>query len=103
MTRLTLALAACISLASTASASLTPPRQRSLFGPEVSRAQALKLSGEAVGSRTASEFKVTERTEVLLDGKACRYADVPEQATILRMEVTPDGKIVLRLYFRSGK
>ena len=59
--------------------------------------------GRVAGPATASEFVVTEQTEVLLDGKACRYADVPARATVLRMEVAPDGKTVLRIQFRTGR
>jgi hypothetical protein len=103
MTRLTLALAACITLASVASASLTPRKERPLLGPEVPRAQAPRLSAEAAGRGAASEFKVTEQTEILLDGKACRYQDVPGQAAILRMVVAPDGKTVLKIHFRVKK
>ncbi len=98
MTRLTLALAVCISLASVASASLTPRKERPPLGPEVARVQAPRLSAGA-----GPEFKVTEQTEILLDGKACQFRDVPDQAAILRMEVAPDGKTVLRIHFRSRK
>ncbi len=103
MIRLTLALAAFISLVSVASASLTPRKERPLLGAEVPRVQAAKVAAEAAGHGAASEFMVTEQTEVLLDGKACRYQDVPQQATILRMEVAPDRKTVLRIHFRTGK
>jgi hypothetical protein len=103
MTRLTLVLAAWISLISAAPASLTPRKDRPPLSPDAPRVQAPRLSAEPVGRGTASEFLVTEQTEVLLDGKACRYRDVPSRATILRMEVAPDGKTVLRILFRAGK
>src|SRR6516162_8382586 len=99
MTRLTLAFAVCMSLVSVASASLAPRKERAPLGHEVGRASKLSTDplGDAAVDGTASEFKVTERTEILLDGKACRYKDVPEQATILWMEVAPDGKTVLKI------
>ena len=104
MTRLTLVLAVWISLVSAASATLTPRKERPPLGPDpLPRVQAPKLSAEAAGYGAAPEFRVTEQTEVLLDGKACRYQDVPEQATILRMEVAPDRKTVLGIHFRTGK
>jgi hypothetical protein len=107
MTRLTLALAVCISLVSVASASLTPRKEHPSLGAGGPGGTTPKLStdalGDAAGHGTASEFKVTERTEILLDGKACRYRDVPEQATILRMEVAADGKTVLKIHFRTKK
>ena len=103
MTRLTLALAAWIGLVSVASASLTPRNERPPLEPRVPRAQAPKVAAEAAEYKAAPEFKVTEQTEILLDGKACRYEDVPQQATVLRMEVAPDRKTVLRIHFRTGK
>ena len=69
----------------------------------IPRVQGPKLTADGAGYGAAPEFQVTEQTEVLLDGKACRYQDVPQQATILRMEVAPDRKTVLRIHFRTGK
>jgi hypothetical protein len=107
MTRLTPALAVWISLVAAASASLTPRKDRPPLGPEAPQVLANKLSApapqQAGGVGSAPEFAVTERTEILLDGKPCRYEDVPEKARILRMEVAPDKKTVLRIQFRSGK
>ena len=103
MTRLTLASAAWMILVSVASASLTPRNERPPLGPPLPRVQAPKAAAEVMSHKATPEFKVTEQTEILLDGKACRYQDVPEQATILRMEVAPDGKTVLRIHFRARK
>ena len=107
MTRLTLALAAWMALVSLAPASLTPRKQRQPADAGVLPLRALAppslAPGRVAGPATASEFVVTEQTEVLLDGKACRYADVPARATVLRMEVAPDGKTVLRIQFRTGR
>ena len=107
MTRLTLVLATWISLVSAASASLTPHRDRLPLAPEVPQVRAPKLATDTAGQTArygaAPEFRVTEWTEILLDGKACRYENVPGNATILRMEVAPDRKTVLKIHFRSGK
>jgi hypothetical protein len=107
MTRLTLALAVWISLVAAASASLAPRKDRPPVGPDAPPVLADKLSApasrQAAGGGLASEYAVTERTEILLDGKPCRYEDVPEQARITKMEVAPDRKTVLRIHFRSGK
>ena len=46
---------------------------------------------------------MTDETEVLLNGTACQYKDVPDHATIVRMEVGLDRKTVLRVYFRTRK
>jgi hypothetical protein len=102
MIRLTLALAVWFALVSVALASLSPRKERLPLDPGVSL-PARQFSALAVKSSAASEYVVTERTMILLDGKPCRYEDVPEKATILRMEVAPDGKTVLRAHFRTGK
>jgi|SRR6516225_1914135 hypothetical protein len=102
MTRLTIALAVCLGVASLAPASLAPHRERTL-APQLPAGRAPRLSTDLAAPGTGSEFQVTDGTEILLDGQACRYEDVPEHATILRMEVAPDGKTVLRIYFRRTK
>jgi hypothetical protein len=49
------------------------------------------------------EFVITEQTEVLLDGKPCKYQDVFGNARIVRMEVAEDKKTVLKIHFRTAK
>jgi hypothetical protein len=104
MIRLTLVLATWMSLFSVVSASLVPRKASSPLGKE---AQVSKLSGrtleQAAGVQDRSEFIVTERTEILLDGKPCKYADVPQQARIVLMEVAADNKTVLKIHFRTEK
>jgi hypothetical protein len=46
---------------------------------------------------------MTNNTEVLLDGITCRYEKVPVGASILRMEVAPDRKTVIRVFFGTRK
>lgn len=112
MTRLTLTLAIWIGIVSVASAALTPRKDGRFFdgrllGKERPPAQALMLPAKAlsrvVETTAPSEFAVTEQTEILLNGKPCRYADIPRQATIQRMELAPDNKTVLKIHFRVGK
>jgi hypothetical protein len=43
---------------------------------------------------------VTDRTEILLDGKPCKYEAIPATASIVRMEVAADKKTVLKIHFR---
>jgi hypothetical protein len=107
MTRLTFTLAAWMSLVSVASASLAPPKEFPTFGNGVPPARVAKLLPRAP-ERTAREasppeFVLTDRTEYLLNGKPCRYADVPANATIVRMEVAVDKKTVLRVHFQTRK
>jgi len=107
MTRLTLALAAWMSFGSVVSASLTPHKELPPIGKEFAQIQAPKLSAEAlklvVEQKASSEFVVTDQTEVLLDGKLCRYEEVPAHATIVRMEVASDKVTVLKIHFRTRK
>jgi hypothetical protein len=104
MIRLALALAVWTSMASAAPATLTLRRDGPLFGKEVTRFRPAKAPAGAlnvVAARAqASDYIVTEETEVLLNGKPCRYKDVPANATIVRMELAWDNKTVLKIYFR---
>jgi hypothetical protein len=100
MTRLALALAVWMSLAGVATASLES-RKQSLSRREDAWA-ALTVPPSAVRA-SQPQFQVTEQTEVLLDGKPCRYAEVPATAVIIKMEVAEDKKTVLKVHFRSRK
>jgi hypothetical protein len=107
MTRLTLTLAVWMSLVSVASATLTPRKDTPKFGRELPPAQASQLPAEvpeqATGRGAGSEFVLTEQTEILLNGKPCKYAEVPAHASIVRMEVAADNKTVLKIHFRTRK
>ncbi len=50
-----------------------------------------------------AEYRITSRTEITLDGRPCRYADVPKGATILKMEVDSDNGAIVTIQFRSKK
>jgi len=106
MTRLTLALAAWMGLISVIGAS-APSRQESpLFSQKI--AQALpKLAAKAPEQETRktknTQFVLTAQTEILLNGKPCRYEEVPGHATIYKMEVAEDEKTVLKIHFRTQK
>jgi hypothetical protein len=108
MIRLTLALAALIGLVSVAPASLAPRRDRNALGSDAplrapASPRAARSLAEALRPANPSEYVLTEQTEVLLDGRPCRFGDVPERATILKMEVAADGKTVVKILFRSQK
>jgi hypothetical protein len=78
-----------------------------IFGNEVFQARASKLparpSQQTAGQGSISEFVVTDRTEVLLNGEPCRYEEIPGHASIVRMDVAADRKTVLRVHFRVQK
>jgi hypothetical protein len=104
MTRLTLALAVWISLVGVAAASLAPLKQSR---EEIWQARAADLLAKAAKPSGAlvsrQPFQVTEQTEVLLDGRPCRYAEVPSTAVIIKMEVAEDKTTVLKVHFRTRK
>jgi hypothetical protein len=106
MIRLTLALAAWMSLLPAVWA-FSPSRQESPWlSPKA--AQALpRLAAKAPEQQTKkpanTDFVMTAQTEVLLNGQPCRYEQVPAHATIIRMEVDQDEKTVLMIHFRTRK
>jgi hypothetical protein len=107
MTRLTLVLAAWISLVSVASASLTPRKEFPALREDVSQVRATTLMARAwaqvAGRGTGSEFVLTNETEILLNGKPCKYEAIPRYASIVLMEVAEDQRTVLKIHFRTGK
>jgi len=49
------------------------------------------------------EWEISDATEVQLDGKACKFEDVPKGAEITLLEVASDKKAILKIHFRSKK
>ncbi|MDB5311230.1 MAG: hypothetical protein JWO38_5432 [Gemmataceae bacterium] len=49
------------------------------------------------------QFKLTADSEVLLNGRACEYKDVPKEATVVRIELSADRKTILKIEFRTKK
>ena len=49
------------------------------------------------------EYRLTEKTEVLLNGRPCRYEDVPDGATIILLEtVSNEDREIVRLHFETS-
>jgi hypothetical protein len=105
MIRLALALAVWIGFVTAAPATLAARKDDPLFEKGAPHFQAAKAPATAlsvVAERSQGpNYVVTEETEVLLNGKPCRYKEVPANASILRMELGPDNKTVLKLHFRA--
>ncbi len=50
------------------------------------------------------EYRITKDTEVLLDGRPCRFEQIPKDATIVLLEtVTNESKEISRIHFRSAR
>jgi len=94
MTRLTMALVACLCLVQAAPASLSPQRDRlPPHQPALEAAPAKKKEGEIV---------IDARTEIKVDGRECRYTDIPKGAEIILIDLGPD-KTVRKIHSRTKK
>ena len=98
MTRLTMVLAASLFSLSVAHASLTTPKERSIFDRPLPPAPKAEPAPEQEGG-----LVISDDTEVKLDGKVCKYEDIPESAEVILLEVGKDKKSVLKLHFRTKK
>jgi hypothetical protein len=106
MFRVALALAVWVGFVTAVPATLAPRKDGPLIGKEASHFQtagAPKAALAVVEARAqTSDYVVTDETEVLLNGKRCGYGEVPAKATILWMELGPDNRTVLKVYFRTA-
>jgi len=112
MTRTTLVLASLLSLAPVAAASLAPrnnplPGKDALPTTAKDRAFSLDKPAEPVAAAEPAEEKpklvINDQTEVLLDGKACKFGEVPPGASIVNLSVAADKKTILKIFFQSKK
>jgi hypothetical protein len=107
MTRVMLALLVWITASSVVSASLATPRELRRLADKVPAADVSRTLAVArevlVAAESTPEFVLTERTEVWLNGKACKYEEIPGHATIVLLEVAMDKRTILKIHFRTGK
>ena len=64
---------------------------------------SITLLKESESQASPSEFILAETTQVWLNGKPCRYAEVPSEARIVGMEIGPDRRTAVKIYFRTGE
>lgn len=102
MTRLLGALVASIVCMSPVAASLGTPKDLSREHRESYR-QSKQSVAQAHATESGVDFVLTADSEVWLDGRPCAYKNLPANAMIVRVEVAPDRKTVLRIEFRSAK
>jgi hypothetical protein len=98
VTRLALALVASLCCLPSVQATLSPRTAYGNFDREVSR------SATAAASRARGKGpSFTDKTEVMLDGRACKYQDVPADAEVVLLHLTSDKKVILRIHFRTKR
>jgi hypothetical protein len=100
MTRLLIALALPLWLVPAANAMLTPaPRDTA-----ASRQNLFKeMAKDTSVPEKEKDLVITERTEVKLDGRECKYEEVPDGADIVLLEVASDKKAIIKIHFQTKK
>jgi hypothetical protein len=93
-----MALATSFLYVTFANASLTQHKERSPFDKPLPPAPKAEPETEQEGG-----LVITDDTEVKLDGKLCKYEEIPESAEVILLEVGKDKKSVLKLHFRTKK
>ncbi|HLJ91603.1 MAG TPA: hypothetical protein VKU02_00285, partial [Gemmataceae bacterium] len=68
----------------------------------VAKDSSAELVQEPAREENSADFCITEQTEVKLDGRPCKFSDVPHDAVIIFLEaVSEKDKTILRIHFRS--
>jgi hypothetical protein len=98
MARLTMTLVTSFLWLSVAHANLTPVKERSPFDKPLPPAPKAEAAPEQDGG-----LEVSDDTEIKLDGKTCKFEDIPENAEIILVEVAKDKKSILKLHYRTKK
>jgi hypothetical protein len=62
-----------------------------------------RLGKQESQSACSARLVLTEQTTILLDGRVCRYNQLPTSAVITFAEVDTDRETVLRIHYRSQK
>lgn len=99
MIRWMLVLLVSVMCLTPASASLDRKEPRAL--PKDLPIKSVRLLPTATAS---DDFRITTATEVLLDGRPCRYEQVPNSASIILLETTSnESKEITRIHFSSTR
>jgi hypothetical protein len=107
MRRLVPVVAACLGMTISAAPVAATPSSRSApqclsthLPEEMARSLAQNISG-ALGRPMDGVLRVTDATQVWLNGRAVKYRDVPPGAEVLSIELAPDRKTILTVHFRT--
>jgi hypothetical protein len=98
-------LVALLCVLTPAPAALAPRAGRLRPDGPVPRHLSLRDGEAAEPAKAKSDegLAITDDTEVLLDGRACKYEDVPPDAQIILLDVASDHKVIRKIHFRSKK
>ena len=99
MYRLTMAVVASLCVLPFAMGASSP--QKAPPGLEKNLSRDLKK--EAQHRKQNEAFVITEDTEVKLDGRLCKYEEVPGNAAIILLELAADQKSILKVHFQTKK
>jgi hypothetical protein len=70
--------------------------------PAIKKQLPLEILKPFCFSVSNDEFRVTAATEVLLDGRPCRYSEVPRGATIILLELASnESKEIVKVHFQT--
>lgn len=103
MPRWSFSVLASLILAGSAVAAPAPRKDAPAPGDVPTRKAPATPAKSKETPKEPTQFEMTEETEVLLDGQPCEYADVPDNAIVVRMEVLPDRRTIVRMHFRSRR
>jgi hypothetical protein len=98
MVRLILALSLLLCCLPTARATTVAPKhepdikKKDLPPPEIKEEDQQKEDGELI---------LNEDTEVQLDGKACKYENLPADVEIVVLDLASDHKTIKKIHFRT--
>jgi len=70
--------------------------------PPVDKQIPIKIVASSPVASANDEFRITPTTEVLLDGRPCRYEQVPDNTIIILLEtVSNESREIVRIHFRT--
>ena len=99
MLRLPLLFVVSLALVPVAHATLAPRQQPSQLGQRLAR----EVIKDDDATNKNDQLVITDKTEIKLDGRLCKYEEVPGNAEIILLEVGSDRKAILKLHFQTKK
>jgi hypothetical protein len=100
MARLTTALVALLCCLPLAQGKVAPRKDC----PTCSKQFTQRAIKEAFATEESNDdLVITAATEIQLDGRACKYEDVPKGAEVVLLQIASDKKAILKIHFRSKK